>query len=220
MPPHRLRAFWRGRSLDDLVTDSRPHRCATRAHALHMTDLDSLLFRFPRFGDVAHVGHLELLTPKPEESLAFFTARRRTPRERACGRFGLPARLGRLRVALAEADGAQHVGRRPLGLRVRNEARCNVTSPGSSPIRFRAVGRGHRARPGVPLRDARRPRGRAVLGDTALHRDTRGLDRLQEPAAALRPARHRAAPARPRQHPRAGRARDAAASFTSCSDCG
>lgn len=27
----------------------------------------------PRFGDVAHVGHVELFTPKPEESLAFFT---------------------------------------------------------------------------------------------------------------------------------------------------
>jgi len=26
----------------------------------------------PRFGDVAHLGHIELLTPKPEESLAFF----------------------------------------------------------------------------------------------------------------------------------------------------
>src|SRR5262245_15680832 len=29
---------------------------------------------FPRFGDVAHLGHIELLTPKPEESLAFFTS--------------------------------------------------------------------------------------------------------------------------------------------------
>src|SRR5262245_46262053 len=29
---------------------------------------------FPRFGDVAHVGHVELLTPRPDESLAFFTA--------------------------------------------------------------------------------------------------------------------------------------------------
>jgi catechol 2,3-dioxygenase len=29
---------------------------------------------FPRFGDVAHVGHVELFTPKPEESLRFFTA--------------------------------------------------------------------------------------------------------------------------------------------------
>ena len=29
---------------------------------------------FPRFGDVAHVGHIELLTPRPEESLQFFTS--------------------------------------------------------------------------------------------------------------------------------------------------
>lgn len=28
----------------------------------------------PRFGDVAHVGHLELLTPRLDESLAFFTS--------------------------------------------------------------------------------------------------------------------------------------------------
>lgn len=28
----------------------------------------------PRFGDVAHVGHIELLTPRPDESLAFFTS--------------------------------------------------------------------------------------------------------------------------------------------------
>jgi len=29
---------------------------------------------FPRFGDVAHLGHIELLTPKPDASLAFFTS--------------------------------------------------------------------------------------------------------------------------------------------------
>ena len=29
---------------------------------------------FPRFGDVAHLGHVELFTPKPAESLAFFTS--------------------------------------------------------------------------------------------------------------------------------------------------
>ena len=28
----------------------------------------------PRFGDIAHLGHVELLTPKPDESLAFFTS--------------------------------------------------------------------------------------------------------------------------------------------------
>ena len=29
---------------------------------------------FPRFGDVAHLGHIELFTPKAEASLAFFTS--------------------------------------------------------------------------------------------------------------------------------------------------
>ena len=29
---------------------------------------------FPRFGDVAHVGHVELYTPRPDESLRFFTS--------------------------------------------------------------------------------------------------------------------------------------------------
>ena len=28
----------------------------------------------PRFGDVAHVGHVELFTPRPDESLTFFTS--------------------------------------------------------------------------------------------------------------------------------------------------
>ena len=30
--------------------------------------------RAPRFGDVAHIGHIELLTPRPDASLAFFTS--------------------------------------------------------------------------------------------------------------------------------------------------
>ncbi|HEY3157852.1 MAG TPA: VOC family protein, partial [Vicinamibacterales bacterium] len=29
---------------------------------------------FPRFGDVAHIGHIELLTPRPDASLDFFTS--------------------------------------------------------------------------------------------------------------------------------------------------
>src|SRR4029078_11063778 len=29
---------------------------------------------FPRLGDVAHLGHIELLTPRPEASLDFFTS--------------------------------------------------------------------------------------------------------------------------------------------------
>jgi catechol 2,3-dioxygenase len=38
-----------------------------------MTGASSAL-PFPRFGDVAHLGHVELFTPKPDESLAFFTS--------------------------------------------------------------------------------------------------------------------------------------------------
>jgi len=29
---------------------------------------------FPRFGDIAHVGHIELLTPRTTKSLVFFTS--------------------------------------------------------------------------------------------------------------------------------------------------
>jgi len=36
--------------------------------------LVSVTVPFPRFGDIAHLGHVELLTPKPEASLAFFTS--------------------------------------------------------------------------------------------------------------------------------------------------
>ena len=46
--------------------------------------------------DLAHLGHLEMLTPKPEESLAFFVNVLGHDRERARRRFGLSARLGRL----------------------------------------------------------------------------------------------------------------------------
>jgi len=38
-----------------------------------MTAFDSAI-QFPQFGDVAHVGHVELFTPHPDASLAFFTS--------------------------------------------------------------------------------------------------------------------------------------------------
>ena len=50
--------------------------------------------------DVAHLGHLEMLTPKPEESLRFFVDVHGHDRERPARRLGLPARLGRLRALL------------------------------------------------------------------------------------------------------------------------
>jgi catechol 2,3-dioxygenase len=39
----------------------------------------------PQFGDIAHLGHVELLTPKFEESLSFFTE---TMGLHECGRAG------------------------------------------------------------------------------------------------------------------------------------
>ncbi len=46
--------------------------------------------------DLAHLGHLELLTPKPDESLKFFVDVDGHDRVRPAGRVGLSARLGRL----------------------------------------------------------------------------------------------------------------------------
>jgi catechol 2,3-dioxygenase len=43
--------------------------------------------------DLAHLGHLELLTPKPDESLRFFVDVLGMT-ERPAGRLGLSARLG------------------------------------------------------------------------------------------------------------------------------
>jgi catechol 2,3-dioxygenase len=77
---------------------------------------------FPRFGDVAHVGHVELLTPKPEDSLAFFTnvvGLHETGREgnsvylRAWGDYEWHT----LKLTAHKTSGLGH-----LGLRVRDEA--------------------------------------------------------------------------------------------------
>ena len=43
--------------------------------------------------DVAHLAHLELLTPKPEESLRFFVNVMGMTESGPRRRFGLPARL-------------------------------------------------------------------------------------------------------------------------------
>ena len=58
-----------------------------------MTALDSAI-PFPRFGDVAHVGHVELFTPQPEESLAFFTSVVGLHETGTVGRLRLPPRRG------------------------------------------------------------------------------------------------------------------------------
>ncbi len=46
--------------------------------------------------DLAHLGHMELLTPKPDASLKFFVDVMGMTVSGRQGRFGLSARLGRL----------------------------------------------------------------------------------------------------------------------------
>ena len=77
---------------------------------------------FPRFGDVAHVGHVELLTPKPDASLAFFTS---TVDLRESGRSGDSVYLRgwgdyewhTLKLTAHTTSGLGH-----MGLRVRDQA--------------------------------------------------------------------------------------------------
>ena len=57
--------------------------------------------------DLAHLAHMEMLTPKPDESLNFFVNVMGMTETARAGRFRLPARLGRLRAPHAEADSAQ-----------------------------------------------------------------------------------------------------------------
>src|SRR5262245_6458478 len=77
---------------------------------------------FPRFGDVAHVGHIELLTPRFDESLSFFTS---VVGLHESGRSGASVYLRAwgdyerhtLKLTAHTTSGLGH-----LGLRVRDEA--------------------------------------------------------------------------------------------------
>src|SRR5256885_8354208 len=77
---------------------------------------------FPRFGDVAHVGHIELLTPRFDASLAFFTS---IVGLHETGRSGASAYLRgwgdyerhTLKLTAHATSGLGH-----LGLRVRDDA--------------------------------------------------------------------------------------------------
>ncbi len=57
--------------------------------------------------DLAHLGHMELLTPKPDESLTFFVDVMGMTVSGRKGDSVYSARLGRLRALFAEADGIE-----------------------------------------------------------------------------------------------------------------
>ncbi len=64
--------------------------------------------------DVAHLAHVELLTPKLEESVRFFIEVMGMIESGRKRRLGLPARLGRLRASHPAADCFRDLGHRPL----------------------------------------------------------------------------------------------------------
>ena len=73
--------------------------------------------------DVAHLGHVELLTDQPDESLDFFVNVYGLTESGREGDFGLSARLRRLRIPHAEADRGKDHRRRPYRLSLRQSRR-------------------------------------------------------------------------------------------------
>ena len=110
---------------------------------------------FPRFGDVAHLGHIELFTPKPEASLEFFTS---VVGLHESGRAGDSVYLRgwgdyewhTLKLTAHSTSGIGH-----MGLRVRDEATLQALHhPVRSARCGRTLGRGYCARTGIPVPDA------------------------------------------------------------------
>src|SRR5262245_10669849 len=76
----------------------------------------------PRLGDVAHVSHVELLTPRPEESLAFFTAIVGLHETRRSGGSVYLRAWGDYECHTLKLTAHSTSGLGHLGLRVRDEA--------------------------------------------------------------------------------------------------
>src|SRR5689334_18551893 len=76
---------------------------------------------FPRFGDVAHVGHIELLTPRPEASLDFFTSVVGLHETARCGNSVYLRAWGDYERHTLKLTGHSTSGVGHLGLRVRDD---------------------------------------------------------------------------------------------------
>ena len=76
---------------------------------------------FPRFGDVAHLGHIELLTPRPEASLDFFTSVVGLHETARCGNSVYLRAWGDYERHTLKLTGHSTSGVGHFGLRVRDE---------------------------------------------------------------------------------------------------
>ena len=77
---------------------------------------------FPRFGDVAHVGHIELFTPRPDDSLAFFTSVVGLHETARCGASVYLRAWGDYERHTLKLTGHTTSGLGHMGLRVRDDA--------------------------------------------------------------------------------------------------
>ena len=171
--------------------------------------------------DLAHLAHVELLTPKPDESLRFFVDVMGHHRERAPRRLRLPARLGRLRAPHAEAHRRQGRGHGPLRL-----PRDQPRGAAAARRRHREVRprqgldrRRPRPRAGLRLHHARRPHHGDLLRDRVVQAAAGAEARPQEPGAALSRPRRQRAPARPHEPAHLRRRRAAGTSWRTCWAC-
>ena len=137
--------------------------------------------------DLAHLGHMELLTPKPDESLKFFVDVHGHDGQRPKGRVGLSARLGRLRALFAQTDGVEDVGHGAHGVARAQPAGAGAPRRRAEGIRLRhrLDRRRHGAGAGLPLPRSRRPHHRALLRDRMVPGAARAEARPEEPGAAL-----------------------------------
>ena len=151
--------------------------------------------------DVAHLAHLEILTPKPEESLRFFVDVLGHDRERPPGRLGLPARLGRLRALLPATDRLEDIGPRPRGLPRPQPAGPPAARAGAAGLRLRGrLARGRIGpRPCLQVPRSGRAPDRALLRDGVVRGAARTPPLPEEPGAALPGARRLRPASGPRQ---------------------
>ena len=85
-----------------------------------------------RRGDIAHLGHVELLTPKPSREPLVLRGGARDGARGGGGRIRLPARVRRLRALLPQADRVRDVRAGPSrAARVRARRRSNEPSRAS-----------------------------------------------------------------------------------------
>ena len=160
--------------------------------------------------DVARIGHAELLTPKPEESLRFFVDVLGMEEEAREGQSVFLRGWGdylRYSLKLTESPqaGLGHVALRAWSPEALDRRVAAIEASG---LGLGLDRRRRRPRPGVPLHGSRRARLRALLRGRALRGARAPAAVVEEPAAALRRPRRGGQAARPRQRARGGRARE------------